>query len=58
MTFKATFWRGNPQLKNGGYEIRIEIEAKTIAQARKKAHEIEKECRYGTRELISITKAE
>lgn len=32
----AIFWRGNPQLENGGYETARTIEAKTITSARKK----------------------
>ncbi|MBQ8942476.1 MAG: hypothetical protein IJ062_11635 [Firmicutes bacterium] len=52
-TYKATFWRGNPQLTNGGYETERIIEAKTIASARKKAREYEN-CIYGTMTLISI----
>ncbi len=52
-TYKATYWRGNPQLQNGGYETERTIEAKTIASARKKAREYEN-CIYGTMTLISI----
>lgn len=50
----ATFWRGNPQLENGGYETARTIEAKTITSARKKAMEIERKSIYGTMELIDI----
>ena len=32
-TYKAKFWRSNPQLKNGGYETERTIEAKTIRSA-------------------------
>lgn len=28
--YSATFWRGNPQLKNGGYETTRTIEAVNI----------------------------
>lgn len=40
----ATFWRGNPQLKDGGYETTREIEAVSITSARKKARDIEDGC--------------
>jgi hypothetical protein len=43
----ATFWRGNPQFKNGGYETTRKIEAKTLTSAKKKAMEYES-CAYGT----------
>lgn len=52
-TYIATYWRGNPQLKNGGYETTRKIEAKTIASARKKAREKEK-CLYGTMTLLKV----
>lgn len=51
--FIAKYWRGNPQFKNGGYETTSEIEAKTIASARKLAKEKEN-CSYGTKTLISV----
>lgn len=53
-TYIATFWRSNPQLANGGYEITRTIEAKTIAFARKKANQISDNCSYGGMNLISI----
>ena len=52
--YTAKFWRGNPQLKNGGYETTRTIEAKTIASARKKAKEYE-DCCYGSMELLDVT---
>ena len=52
-TYIALFYRGNPQLKSGGYETTRKIEAKTIASARKKAKEYEK-CVYGSMKLLSI----
>ena len=33
--FVAYFWRGNPQLANGGYESKIEIRAKSKETAMK-----------------------
>lgn len=53
-TYKATFWRGNPQFKSGGYETTRSIEAKTIASARKKAREIENQCVYGSMTLLDV----
>lgn len=38
--FIATYFRHNPQLKSGGYETTREIEARTIASAKKKAENI------------------
>lgn len=56
-SYKATFWRGNPQLKNGGYETTRTIEAVNIQQARKIAREKhENGCVYGTLTLMSIEK--
>jgi hypothetical protein len=52
----ATFWRGNPQLKDGGYETTREIEAVSITSARKKARDIEDGCVYGSMSLLSIEK--
>ena len=52
----ATFWRGNPQLKDGGYETTREIEAVSIASARKKARDIEDGCVYGSMSLLNIEK--
>lgn len=46
-TYIATFFRVNPQLKNGGYETTREIEAKTIVSARKKAEKIADNVSYG-----------
>ena len=37
----ATFWRGNPQMKNGGYET---------------TRDIEDGCAYGSMSLLSIEK--
>lgn len=50
----AKFWRSNPQLANGGYETTRTIEAKTIAQARKKANEIARKTLYGGMSLLNI----
>lgn len=53
-TYKATFWRSNPQLKNGGYETQYNIEAETKAGARKQAREYERRCVYGSLTLRTI----
>ena len=52
--YKAMFWRSNPQLKNGGYEMSIEIRAKSITSARKKAQKISEETAYGAMQLLDI----
>lgn len=52
----ATFWRGNPQLKNGGYQTTRKIEAVSITSARKKAREITEGCVYGNMSLLSVEK--
>lgn len=56
-TFKATFFRHNPQLNNGGYETTRTIEAKTIASARKKAQKIADATSYGSMSLLTIEEA-
>lgn len=56
-TYTATFWRGNPQLKDGGYITERKIEAVSITQARKIAREkYENVCVYGTMALLDIVK--
>lgn len=52
--YKAIFWRSNPQLKNGGYEKSVEIRAKNIVSARKKAQKISEETVYGAMQLLDI----
>ena len=52
--YKATFWRSNPQLKNGGYETTREIEARNLRSAQKKAREIENTCSYGSMILREV----
>lgn len=56
--YVATFWRSNPQLPKGGYVTTREIEAKTIASARKQAREITEKTVYGGMELLKVEKAE
>jgi hypothetical protein len=49
----ATFWRGNRQLADGGYETTRTIEANTEALAKKKAQKLEN-CCYGSMTLKKI----
>lgn len=56
-TYTATFWRGNPQLEDGGYTTERKIEAVSITQARKIAREeYENGCVYETMTLLDIVK--
>lgn len=50
--FIATYFRHNPQLKSGGYETTREIEARTIASAKKKAENINS--LYGSMQLLKV----
>nr|DAX37854.1 MAG TPA: hypothetical protein [Caudoviricetes sp.] len=45
--FRITFWRGNPQLSNGGYEATRIVEARTLSSAKKQADKICSSCVYG-----------
>ena len=56
--FTAVFWRGNPQIKGGGYETTREIEARTKRSAERKARQIENNCCYGSMTLISLAENE
>ena len=56
-TYKATFWRRNPQIEKGGYETTRIIEAKSIVSARKKANEICSKCAYGGMTLLDVQMA-
>lgn len=58
MKFKATYWRGNPQIKGGGYTTERTIEAKSTRSAEKKALDISAKCLYGSMELLRIEKME
>lgn len=51
--FIATFWRGNPQLKSGGYETTRIIEARTLKSAEKKAEKMT-QCVYGSMTLLKV----
>lgn len=39
-TYKATYWRSNPQLRTGGTTTKRTIEAKTLKSAEKKASQL------------------
>lgn len=47
-SYKATFFRHNPQFKNGGYVTERKIEAVSLPSARKRAREISEHCVYGS----------
>ncbi len=55
-TYIVTYFRHNPQLKNGGYMSTTKIEAVSIASARKKAREFCEVAVYGSRELLDVQK--
>lgn len=55
-TYIVTYFRHNPQLKNGGYTSTCKIEAVSIASARKKAREFCEGAVYGSRELLDVQK--
>lgn len=55
-TYIVTYFRHNPQLKNGGYTSTCKIEAVSIASARKKAREFCEGAVYGIRELLDVQK--
>ena len=51
--YDAIYWRGNPQLANGGYESKIRIRARTKENALKTAKKKEK-CVYGTMTFLRL----
>lgn len=53
-TWLATFWRGNPQLKEGGYTTTRTYENMTRKQAERKVKQAINGTLYGTFELISL----
>lgn len=53
-SYKATFFRHNPQFKNGGYVTERKIEAVSLPSARKRAREISEHCVYGSMELLDM----
>lgn len=55
--FEATIWRSNPQLKNGGYEMKKTVEARTENSARKKFEAICNKTMYGGMSVIEVHEA-
>lgn len=53
-TYVATFWRGNPQLKNGGYYTTKEFQAVSHKAAERQAERYTKGMIYGSLNLISV----
>lgn len=53
-TYIATFWRGNPQLKNGGYYTTKEFQSVSLQGATKQAERYTKGMIYGSLNLISV----
>ena len=53
-TYVATFWRGNPQLKNGGYYTAKEFRAVSHKAAERQAEKYTKGMVYGSLDLISV----
>ena len=51
--FEAVFWRGNPQLANGGYETKRQFNAKSFEGAKRQAKKHDK-CLYGSIELLDL----
>jgi hypothetical protein len=53
-TYIATFWRSNPQLKNGGYYTTEEFQAMSHKAAERQAKRYTKDMIYGRLNLISV----
>lgn len=53
-TYIATFWRGNSQLKNGGYYTTEEFQSTSLQRATKQAERYTKGMVYGSLRLISV----
>lgn len=51
-TYTAIFWRGNPQLKNGGYETKRTFECANKREANKKVDEVIAACVYGSMDFL------
>lgn len=52
--YTATFWRGNPQLKNGGYYMIKEFQAVSHKAAERQAERYIKGMVYGSLDLINV----
>lgn len=53
-TYIATFWRSNPQLKNGGYFTTKEFQSVSLQGATKQAERYTKGMIYDSLNLISV----
>ena len=53
-TYIATFWRGNPQLKNGGYYMTKEFQAVSHKAAERQVERYTKGMVYGSLDLVSV----
>lgn len=53
-TYVATFWRGNSQLKNGGYYTTKEFQAVSHKAAERQAERYTKSAVYGSLDLVSV----
>ena len=53
-TYIATFWRSNPQLKNGGYYTKEEFQAMSHKAAERQAERYTKDMIYGRLNLIRV----
>lgn len=56
--FTAFYWRGNPQMKNGGYATSRTVEARTVKSAEKKARALAEKVIYGTMILLKVKEQE
>lgn len=57
-TYIVTFWRGNPQHKDGGYETTREMRAKNKESVLKRAKKEYKNLVYGTMEVLDAVEKE
>lgn len=53
-TYIATFWRGNLQLKNGGYYTTKEFRAMSHKAAERQAKRYTRGMVYGSLDLVSV----
>ena len=51
-TYTAKFWRGNPQLKNGGYYTTRDFEVENKREANKMVKDAIKHTVYGTFDFV------
>ena len=51
-TYTAIFWRGNPQLQNGGYETKRTFVCADMAEAWESVDAVCEGVRYGTMDFL------